>query len=147
MTRRVVTGLDAAGKSAILVDGPLLPMGPAGAYAWRSQAVPADNAGRDDIEKVPFDFSQMHGGGSTFMLLEFPPRAAPSWHATDTLDYLVVLEGAVTIEVETGEATLGPGDFIVDRGVIHTWRNDGDVIARCAVVTLPAYPVGAGSTV
>ena len=39
------------------------------------------------------------------------------------------------------------GDFIVDRGVIHAWRNDGAEVAASAVVTIPAKPVGKGKTV
>ena len=53
----------------------------------------------------------------------------------------------VVLALETGEVTLRPGDLIVDRGVIHGWRNDGAVPAVFASVTIPAKPVGAGRTV
>jgi mannose-6-phosphate isomerase-like protein (cupin superfamily) len=49
--------------------------------------------------------------------------------------------------VETGEVTLRAGDLIVDRGVIHGWRNDGVEPAVYVSVTLPARPVGLGRTV
>ena len=68
-------------------------------------------------------------------------------HATDTIDYLVMIAGEVVLALETGEVTLRPGDLIVDRGVIHGWRNDGAVPAVFASVTIPAKPVGAGRTV
>ena len=42
---------------------------------------------------------------------------------------------------------LRAGDFIVDRGVIHAWRNDGAVPAVYASVTIPAHPVGQGRTI
>jgi len=47
-------------------------------------------------------------------------------HATDTIDYLIILSGKVTLVLEEGEADLGPGDFVVDRGVVHGWRNPHD---------------------
>jgi quercetin dioxygenase-like cupin family protein len=71
----------------------------------------------------------------------------PFWHATDTIDYIVVLRGEVVLVLETGEVTARAGDFIVDRGVLHAWRNDGPETAALAVVNLPAHPVGKGRTV
>jgi mannose-6-phosphate isomerase-like protein (cupin superfamily) len=53
----------------------------------------------------------------------------------------------VVLVLETGEVTLRAGDCIVDRGVIHGWRNDGAVPAVYASVTIPAHPVGQGRTV
>ena len=49
--------------------------------------------------------------------------------------------------LEAGETRCGPGTLIVDRGVIHGWRNDGPATAVYASVTLPAKPVGKGRTV
>jgi len=89
----------------------------------------------------------LHDGGSNFLLVELPPGIGRFMHATDTIDYLVVLEGQVVLELEAGEAHLGPGDFIVDRGVMHAWRNDGPATAVMASITLPAHPVGKGRTV
>jgi mannose-6-phosphate isomerase-like protein (cupin superfamily) len=49
--------------------------------------------------------------------------------------------------LEEGEADLGPGDFVVDRGVVHGWRNPHDEPCVAAVVNLPAHPVGKGRTI
>ena len=68
-------------------------------------------------------------------------------HATDTLDYIVVIGGEIVLVLETGETVLRAGDFLVDRGVLHAMRNDGESDALIAVVTLPAHPVGKGRTV
>lgn len=145
--RRVVVGLGENGKSRVLVDGPVLPMGPTAGLAWYSDTVPADNSGTADIAPVEFSFELMHSGASVFTIVAFAPGEPAFWHATDSIDYIVVLEGAVTIEVETGEAKLEPGDFLVDRGVMHSWRNDGPETCVIAVVALPAEPVGKGRTV
>ena len=45
-------------------------------------------------------------------------------HATDTLDYVTVLSGQVTLVVGGSEVTLGPGDSVVQQpGVPHDWQN------------------------
>ncbi len=141
--RRVVTGLNAEGKSCVIIDAP---MASDGGMIWRSPAVPADNSGTTD-SAVPFAMEQLHDGGSNFMFVRFPPGMGRFMHATDTLDYLVMLSGTVVLELEAGEVTLHPGDFIVDRGVMHAWRNDGPDEATMVSITLPAHPVGNGRTV
>ena len=145
--RRVVTGLNAEGKSCILFDGPVPRHSPAANLVWRN-ALPADNAGSEDAA-VPYDMAHLHDGGVNFILTELPAGLAGGafMHATDTIDYLVMIAGEVVLALETGEVTLRPGDLIVDRGVVHGWRNDGAVPAVFASVTLPARPVGPGRTV
>lgn len=145
--RRVVTGLDDRGRSCVIFDGPVPRHdGQPSNVVWRSASVPADNSGNEDAA-APYTMEMLHDGGSNFMLVEFPPGMPRFMHATDTLDYLVVLSGEVVLELEAGEVTLGPGSLIVDRGVIHAWRNDGPETAVMASITLPALPVGKGRTV
>lgn len=145
--RRVVTGLDDEGRSAIVIDGPIPRHNEiSAAFVWRTPAVPADNSGREDTA-VPYEIELLHAPGSNFAICEFPARSDAYMHATDTIDYLVILSGRVTLVLEEGEAALGPGDFIVDRGVFHGWRNDHDEACVAAVVNLPAHPVGKGRTI
>jgi mannose-6-phosphate isomerase-like protein (cupin superfamily) len=141
--RRVVTGLNAEGRSCVIIDGPVPRRGGAANLVWRTPAVPADNAGTADAA-APYDMAMLHDGGTNFLLTELPPGAGGDafMHATDTIDYLVMLSGAVVLVLETGEVTLRAGDLIVDRGVVHGWRNDGDVSAVFCSVTMPAHPVG-----
>jgi len=144
--RRVVTGLDAAGQSAIVIDGPVTLTNEVGGMIWRTPAIPADNSGTRDAAG-PFDFDLIHQGGSHFLLVQVPPDAEPYMHATDTLDYMVVVKGEVVLVVETGETVLRAGDFLVDRGIVHALRNDTGETALLAIVTLPSIPVGKGRTV
>jgi mannose-6-phosphate isomerase-like protein (cupin superfamily) len=148
MSRRVVTGLDAEGRSCVVIDGPVPRHAPVANLVWRSAAVPADNSGSADAA-VPYAMEMLHDGGTNFILTELPARMSGEafMHATDTIDYLVVISGEVVLALETGEVTLRAGDLIVDRGVIHGWRNDGEVPAVYASVTIPAQPVGQGRTV
>lgn len=152
--RRVVTGLDDQGLSTVVVDGPPISLGHGvndgggGGYLWRTATVPADNSGCGDIAIAPpFTYDWFHDGGSNFMVVEQAPSKDAYMHATDTVDYVVMLQGEVTLVLEAEEVKLRAGDFLVDRGVNHGWRNDGPDKAVYAVITVPAKPVGRGRTV
>lgn len=147
--RRVITGIGPDGKSCVLIDGPLRDMGAGGGgkLAWHTASVPADNSGTEDADPGPFGFDLMHSGGTLFMVMEFAPGGPEFWHATDTLEYVAMLEGEVTLDLENGSVTLSAGDVLVDRGVVHSWRNDSGKPARAAIVIIPAHPAGKGRTV
>jgi quercetin dioxygenase-like cupin family protein len=147
-SRRVVTGLDAQGRSCVLFDDQLraTPMGAQSGVAmiWRSETVPADNSGDTDTVDG-FSLELLNEGGTKFMLVEVEPNVEPIMHATDTIDYLVVLRGQVVLRLEADEVMLGPGDVIVDRGVIHGWSARGEESALFASIMIPANTVGAGA--
>lgn len=64
----------------------------------------------------------------------------PGMHTTATVDFEVVLEGAVTLELDDGATvTLRPGDTVVQNGTRHRWSNPGDVPARLAVFIAGAH--------
>jgi quercetin dioxygenase-like cupin family protein len=138
--RRVVTGVDARGRSCIQIDGP------AKSVIWSTKELPADNTGAADAGGGRFRFPT---SGADFIYSDFPPRGGGGafMHATDTLDFLVVVSGEVTFITETGETLLKAGDVLIDRGVMHGWRNDSDQPCRIVNVLLPAHPVGKGATV
>lgn len=147
-SRRVITGLDEQGRSAVIIDGPVRDLGGGGGrMVWRTETLPADNAHGGDCPGGPFSFDLMHSGGSMFMVMDFAPGQPEFWHATDTLEYVVMLSGEVVFQTETGDVTLRAGDCLVDRGIVHSWRNDSGAPARAAIVILPAQPVGKGRTV
>jgi quercetin dioxygenase-like cupin family protein len=143
--RRVVTGLGPDGKSSVLIDGPIARAEIASSCVWQS-AIPADNSGAQDAA-VPFTIDMVHFAGSNFMLIEFPPGMEPFMHATDTLDYFVMLRGEVEFATETGAVRLKPGDFVVNRGTMHAWRNDTSEVAVLAAMTVPSLPLGQGRTI
>ncbi len=62
----------------------------------------------------------------------------PGMHRTDTLDYVVMISGEITVIFETGEVTLRAGDVFVDRGVYHAWENRGAVPAVFASIVIDA---------
>lgn len=151
--RRVVTGLNEAGQSCVLFDGPGGVASGSGARTillWKSDQAPASNAGTADAADEPSSF-EFARGGSKFVIVHFPPGTSEAsgigMHASNTLDYGVVLSGRVTIVLEAGEADLGPGDLIIDRGVLHAWRNTGDEDCVVLWTIVDAEPIGAGATV
>lgn len=136
--RRVVTGVNDEGRSCVIIDGPAKGTSPG--IVWRSDSVPADNSGTEDVDVPVFGFDQMNDGSSNCLITEYPPGTDIDLHATNTLDYVIVLKGEVVLTLEEGQATLRAGDLLVDRGVVHGWRNDGDDSAVIMVVTIPAIP-------
>jgi uncharacterized cupin superfamily protein len=60
---------------------------------------------------------------------------ADGFHTTQTVDYVMVLEGEIALELDTGEVTLRPGDCVVQRGTRHAWRNrSGKPVKMMAVM-------------
>jgi quercetin dioxygenase-like cupin family protein len=149
--RRVVAGLNAEGKSSIIIDDNRPIEYPGGQFVWRCKSSPASNDGNDDAGAGPFDPSCIHDKqGSSFAIFHFKPEdglMGPGMHSTDTIDYVVVLKGRIEFHTETGVVELASGDLLVDRGVAHGWRAVGDGPAMTAVVMVPAHPVGAGATI
>jgi mannose-6-phosphate isomerase-like protein (cupin superfamily) len=50
----------------------------------------------------------------------------PGMHKTNTVDYAVVYEGEIWMELDDGETLhLNRGDVVVQNGTRHAWRNKG----------------------
>ena len=61
--------------------------------------------------------------------------AEPGMHRTPSVDYGVVLEGEIWLELDDGAQTrLGRGDTIVQLAGRHAWRNKTEVTATVAFV-------------
>lgn len=61
----------------------------------------------------------------------------PGMHTTPTVDYAVVLDGTVVLELDDGVTTqLNPGDVIVQNGTRHAWRVPSDKPATIFVVLM-----------
>jgi quercetin dioxygenase-like cupin family protein len=62
-------------------------------------------------------------------------------HGTDTVDYIVILSGEVSLLVDEGEVTLKAGDTVIQRGVNHGWINRGKEVCIVAAVAIKAEPI------
>ena len=49
----------------------------------------------------------------------------PTMHKTKTIDYIILLEGDVTLLLDDDEVMLNPFDVVVQRGTNHAWVNNG----------------------
>ena len=49
----------------------------------------------------------------------------PAMHKTETIDYIILLKGNVTLLVDNDEVDLEPHDVVVQRGTNHAWVNKG----------------------
>lgn len=60
-------------------------------------------------------------------------------HRTHSVDFLMVLEGEVTLVLENGEAkVLHVHDTVVQKGNVHAWHNHGEVDCVIACVMIGA---------
>ena len=64
---------------------------------------------------------------------------SPGMHTTPTVDYNVVLDGEVWLELSDGaEVKLVAGDVVVQHGARHAWRNKSDRPATIAAILIGA---------
>jgi len=49
----------------------------------------------------------------------------PAMHKTETIDYIILLKGDVTLILDQVEVDIKPFDVVVQRGTNHAWVNNG----------------------
>ena len=49
----------------------------------------------------------------------------PAMHKTETIDYIILLNGDVTLILDEEEIELKPFDVVIQRGTNHAWVNNG----------------------
>jgi|SRR6185437_276435 len=62
-----------------------------------------------------------------------PQAPHPYMQKTRTLDFCLILEGEVTLVLDTEEVVLHAGDTVVQRGTNHAWSNRSDKPCRIAI--------------
>lgn len=127
--RRVVTGFDANGKSTVVMDGAppqRATYDVAGKYhgynAWLLHSVPADLNAMSDPVIDGHDRTEPPEGGVVIRITTLMPGFAWPMHETRTIDFGIVLSGKIELGLETGTVLLHPGDIVVQRGTLHSWR-------------------------
>jgi hypothetical protein len=164
--RCIVTGRDTDGKSLVVKDTMVRPAALGSADFWKTATSPAslaENWSPSDavvLEPPP--------GGTIFRYFEIPPqkpkltaaeaeqaaaaafaeagaghcrvdtRRHPMMHSTASIDYVVLLQGRVTLLLDEGEVQLKPFDVVVQRGTNHYWLNPGPDPALLMGVLLDA---------
>jgi hypothetical protein len=169
--RRIVTAVNAAGRSYVLSDTNLptadvAPGEPVRAGLWITESAPASNTGVHDpvpdgvIPKIP----PVDIGGTVLRIIDFvpdsvqhpdpaelarrgartsPERSAkhPGFHVTDTVDYAICLEGEIWAVLDEGETLMKAGDVMIQRGTYHAWSNRSGRVCRMAFVLIDADPL------
>ena len=164
--RRVVTKIDASGKSVAMFDG-VVPMkslrspNPAGEM-WVTDKSPPDFSASEDRAKakvglVPPD------NGTVFRIVDFVPIKSenesgdmnqmmkvvgdhapakglpprhPMMHRTRTLDYAIIMSGEIDMLLDDSEVHLQAGDVVVQQATNHAWVNRGKEICRIAFILI-----------
>ena len=97
------------------------------------------------IVTIPPDASWRHKVGAPEVAAFFQqmgsPQAStyarsaphPYMQQTRTLDFCLILEGEVTLVLDTDEVHLAAGDTVVQRGTNHAWSNRSDQPCRIAI--------------
>jgi mannose-6-phosphate isomerase-like protein (cupin superfamily) len=145
----------------------------AAALLWATEAADTVGAGAaagDRTGEVGFTPA---AGGTRLMMVRFPPDAvmmradfdaaafgaefgrlvpglaetfepdSPGMHATDSIDYDIVLEGEITLELDDGaQVLLRQHEVAVQHGNRHAWRNLGDKPALMLFVLVGARRAG-----
>ena len=62
----------------------------------------------------------------------------PTMHKTKTVDYIILLDGDVTLLLDEDEVSLKPFDVVVQRGTNHAWINNGTEPALFIAVLIDA---------
>ena len=153
VTRRVVTGIDADGKSYFVHDGETPGHLDLGIFVndeiWVDDPSHPDPGATQDLAAAEQQHLEPPAGGSVCRIFRFEPESAepaaideavtaaasrfdtgsameadnPGMHTTKTIDYGIVLSGEIDLELDEGEVHLTVGDVVVQRGTRHAWRN------------------------
>ena len=62
----------------------------------------------------------------------------PAMHKTESIDYIILLKGDVSLILDEEEVRLQPFDVVVQRGTNHAWVNHGDEPALLIAVLIDA---------
>jgi hypothetical protein len=168
--RRVVTGHDAQGRSKVILDGPADTVTEIGydcrvSELWAAYGPRPSNAGTEDAAKRATSVRTPPPYGNKFRVIEFAPDERVDMHALDerlrkgmesgrmlgevkgelhrseSIDYVIVLQGEVWHLTETDEVHLRAGDVLVQRGTYHAWRNRSKDPVLLAIVLCDAAPL------
>ncbi|WP_447766287.1 cupin domain-containing protein [Pseudomonas reinekei] len=59
-------------------------------------------------------------------------------HQSTTTDYIILLQGAITLVLDDEEVDMKPFDVVIQRGTNHSWVNRGEVDALLMAVLVDA---------
>lgn len=143
--RRVVTGVDAQGRSRVESDQPISGGAPSddrplSTDFWVARTLPAALNG--PLEPTP-DWrggNRAPTGGAIGRLLTWPPGFSYPRHTTPSLDFIIVMSGQLELILDTESKILNAGDVVIQRGTAHAWRVSGSEPCTFVGMMLDAQP-------
>lgn len=164
--RRIITGNNEQGRSVVLAEKAPLELGTL--YdMWVTDGSPASYAQEDALEgrRVKLEPPPF---GTRFLMFRVEPddpaldaaeleaevargfeaigaahcrpdtSKNPHMHRTGTIDYIIVLEGEVTLVLDEDEVDLKPFDVVIQRGTNHAWVSKNGQRALLAAILIDA---------
>lgn len=135
--RRVVTGHNEKGQSCVKWDSELktVPGRPGFSQVplWATKELPARLTEEDPGQ---WESGTTIANGSVFRIVRYEPGVTKRWHKTDSIDYAVVLQGEIIMQLDDGEVRLKAGDVIIQRATMHNWENRGQVPCIVAFILI-----------
>ena len=139
------------------------------AQLWTTPALPAllEQSRDPTLDRASLIPSQ---GGTSIAMFDFPPDTVmqnpvdgvqafnelsaalpglietfepdnPGMHTTATIDYGIILDGELWLELDNGQSRLvRAGDVVIQNGTRHAWRNNSERIARALFVMIGVSP-------
>ncbi len=152
--RRIVTGHDDRCVAKVLLDSPATNAkqpspGLVSTMIWCTDATPARIPVGKDMEDMGARIlgTAPPAERNPFCGDRFSPGNHPHMHRTETVDYVIVLEGEIDMEMDDSTVKLNQGDIMIQRGTNHAWANRSNKRARVAFVLIDAEPLGIGKPV
>lgn len=141
--------------------------GQSAALIWATSGTPSAPVDGTDVVNEKTNYVPQRAGETRLMIVEFAPDSvmmkidpgaafgefaehvpdlaaamepdSPGMHTTQTIDYGIVLDGEVWLELDDGKQVhLKPHDIIIQNGTRHAWRNKGDKPVKIAFVLIGA---------
>jgi quercetin dioxygenase-like cupin family protein len=149
--RRFVTGHDVNNVAKVIMQGPATNAkypspGTVSTLIWSTDRTPTEIAVGEGIEDLGARIigTAPPANGTRFAVIDFAPGNVPRMHRTETIDYVIVLEGEIEMDMDNSTVKMKAGDVMVQRGTNHAWANRSDKRARVAFVLIDAVPLGIG---
>jgi quercetin dioxygenase-like cupin family protein len=143
--RRIVTGVNQAGRSDLVSDGPA-------PTSWCTELWATSGEKPQGFDPSEVKSTLMPPPkGTRWRVVDLPPESAmrqtlatsavegvdkEGWHTTNTVDYVFILDGDITLELDDAKVELHPCDCVVQRATNHRWRNHGTRPARMLAVMI-----------
>ncbi|KAK5686532.1 hypothetical protein LTS10_002652 [Elasticomyces elasticus] len=130
----LLTGHDSDGKAIVqnsTVEGTQIYAGMRTSHnlLYTTSEFPPDLNNDKDIKlhndiKSSGKLNIVNAGGTLMRYVNFGPQNTTVMHRTQSLDYGVVMEGEMIMELDDGNETLlRRGDVAVQRATMHAWKN------------------------